>query len=161
MKSIKALLIPVALLALSLINPTALAFAGPARGEDSLKIPDELDTQLFFGMPASHLLMLGLIVSALGVAFGMVIYTRLKNLPVHRSMLEVSELIYETCKTYLVTQAKFLGLLWVFIGAVIVVYYGVLKGEPIGIVLLILAFSIVGIAGSATVALFVTRAVVR
>ena len=158
MKFTKALLIPVVLLVVSLINPTAgVAFAAPARGEDSLKIPDELDTQLFFGIPASHLLMLGLIVSALGVVFGMVIYNRLKNLPVHRSMLEVSELIYETCKTYLVTQAKFLGLLWVFIGTVIVVYYGVLKGEPAGIVLLILAFSIVGIVGSATVALFGIR----
>ena len=158
MKFTKALLIPVILLVISLINPMAgVALAAPARGEDSLKIPDELDTQLFFGIPASHLLMLGLIVSALGVVFGMVIYNRLKNLPVHASMLEVSELIYETCKTYLVTQAKFLGLLWVFIGTVIVVYYGVLKGEPAGIVLLILAFSIVGIVGSATVALFGIR----
>jgi K(+)-stimulated pyrophosphate-energized sodium pump len=128
-----------------------------AGGEDSLVIPSQLDTQLFFGIPASHLLLLGLIVSALGVVFGLVIYKQLENAPVHRSMREVSELIYETCKTYLWTQAKFLGLLWLFIGAVIVVYYGVLKGEPAGVVLLILIFSIVGIAGSATVALFGIR----
>ena len=63
---------------------------------------------------------------------------QLKNAPVHKSMLEVSELIYETCKTYLFTQAKFLALLWLFIGAIIVVYFGVLKGEPAGIVALIL-----------------------
>src|SRR5580704_481949 len=72
-------------------------------------------------------------------------------------MLEVSELIYETCKTYLFTQAKFLGILWLFIGAVIVVYYGVLKGESFATVALILVFSVVGIAGSATVALFGIR----
>jgi K(+)-stimulated pyrophosphate-energized sodium pump len=126
-------------------------------GEDSLVIPAQMDTLQFFGMPASKLLMLGLIVSALGVVFGLVIYQQLKNLPVHKSMLEVSELIYETCKTYLATQAKFLGILWLFIGAVIVVYYGVLKGESFGIVALILLFSVVGIAGSATVALFGIR----
>jgi K(+)-stimulated pyrophosphate-energized sodium pump len=126
-------------------------------GEDSLVVPAQLDTLEFFGLPASHLLLLGLIVSALGVAFGMVVYVQLKNLPVHKSMLEVSELIFETCKTYLITQAKFLGLLWLFIGTVIIVYYGVLKGEAPGIVLLILVFSIVGIAGSATVALFGIR----
>jgi hypothetical protein len=108
-------------------------------GEDSLKVPEELDTQLFFGLPASKLLMLGLGVCALGIVFGLVVYRQLKNAPVHKAMLEVSELIYETCKTYLVTQAKFLGLLWLFIGAVIVVYYGVLKGEDAGIVFLILA----------------------
>jgi K(+)-stimulated pyrophosphate-energized sodium pump len=72
-------------------------------------------------------------------------------------MLEVSELIYETCKTYLFTQAKFLAMLWLFIGAVIVLYYGVLKGESAGTVLLVLTFSIVGIVGSATVALFGIR----
>ena len=101
--------------------------------------------------------MLGLIVCAGGVAFGLAIYVQLKNAPVHKSMLEVSELIFETCKTYLLTQAKFLALLWLFIGTIIGLYYGVLKGEPIGVVLLILGFSIVGIAGSATVALFGIR----
>jgi K(+)-stimulated pyrophosphate-energized sodium pump len=136
---------------------TAGAMAPRAGGEDSLQVPSELDTQLFFGMPASHLLMCGLVVCALGVAFGLVVYVQLKNAPVHKSMLEVSELIFETCKTYLVTQAKFLGLLWLFIGTVIVVYYGLLKGESAGIVLLVLVFSVVGIAGSATVALFGIR----
>ena len=136
------------------------AGAGPVThggGEDSLVVPDQLDTLQVFGMSASHLLMMGLFVSALGIVFGLVVYVQLKNAPVHKSMLEVSELIFETCKTYLFTQAKFLALLWLFIGAVIVVYYGVLKGEPVGIVALILFFSVVGIAGSATVALFGIR----
>ncbi|MCL2448837.1 MAG: sodium-translocating pyrophosphatase, partial [Polyangiaceae bacterium] len=126
-------------------------------GEDSLVVPSQIDTLPFFGVPASTLLMLGLFVSALGVVFGLVVYAQLKNAPVHKSMREVSELIYETCKTYLFTQAKFLGMLWLFIGAVIVIYYGVLKGESFGTVLLVLVFSIVGIVGSATVALFGIR----
>jgi K(+)-stimulated pyrophosphate-energized sodium pump len=156
MKSIKALLATVALLLVTLSGFSA--FAAPAHGgEDSLRVPDQLDTQQFFGMAASHLLLSGLVVSALGIVFGLVIFFQLKNLPVHKSMLEVSELIYETCKTYLFTQAKFLGLLWVFIGAVIVVYYGVLKGEPASTVVIILLFSILGIAGSALVALFGIR----
>jgi K(+)-stimulated pyrophosphate-energized sodium pump len=173
MKSITSLRQPVArlmkplfavatLLVVSLFGGSAWAEVAAAAahhgaGEDSLVVPSQIDTLPFFGLPASHLLMLGLIVSALGVVFGLVIFVQLKNAPVHRSMLEVSELIYETCKTYLVTQAKFLGLLWLFIGTVIVIYYGVLKGESAGTVLLILVFSIVGIAGSATVALFGIR----
>ena len=133
------------------------AAASPG-GEDSLSVPAQLDTlKILFGISASALLQSGLIVSALGVVFGLVVYKQLENLPVHRSMREVSELIYETCKTYLFTQAKFLALLWLFIGAVIVVYYGALKGEPVGIVALILMFSVIGIAGSATVALFGIR----
>ena len=166
MKSIKALLTSVALLVVTLFGVSAFAQAAHAGmapvgghhgGEDSLSIPDGLDTQLFFGMPASHLLLSGLVVCALGIAFGIVIFFQLKNAPVHKSMLEVSELIYATCKTYLFTQAKFLGLLWLFVGSVIAVYYGVLKGESVGIVAVILLFSILGMAGSALVALFGIR----
>jgi len=151
------LLLGVSAFAQRLAAGTVPAVAHHGGGEDSLVVPAQMDTLEFFGLPASHLLMLGLIVSALGVVFGMVIFFQLKNAPVHKAMLEVSELIYETCKTYLITQAKFLGLLWLFIGAVIVVYYAVLKGEAPGVVLLILLFSIIGIAGSATVALFGIR----
>ena len=162
MKSIKALLANSGASlghAVRVLRPSLLAPPGAAHeGEDSLRVPDLLDTQQFFGMAASHLLLSGLVVSALGIAaFGLVIFFQLKNLPVHKSMLEVSELIYETCKTYLFTQAKFLGLLWVFIGAVIVIYYGVLKSEPVGTVVIILLFSILGVAGSALVALFGIR----
>jgi K(+)-stimulated pyrophosphate-energized sodium pump len=110
------LLASVALLVLSLFGVPAFAQGlasgaapAPHGGEDSLVIPEQLDTLQFFGMAASHLLLLGLIVSALGVVFGLVIFVQLKNAPVHKAMLEVSELIYETCKTYLFTQAKFLG----------------------------------------------------
>ena len=81
----------------------------------------------FFGIAGHTLLMLGLVVCALGLLFGLVIYTQLKNMPVHESMREISELIYETCKTYLITQGKFILILEVFIGAVIALYFGVLQ----------------------------------
>ena len=80
-------------------------------GEANLKLPD-LRSATFWGDINGHTLLLwGLLVSALGLVFGLIIFTRLKNLPVHSSMLEISELIYETCKTYLLTQGKFLMLL--------------------------------------------------
>ena len=85
------------------------------------------------------------------------IYTQLKNLPVHKSMLEVSELIYETCKTYLVTQGKFILILEAFIAVVIVLYFGVLLKMEAFRVAIILAFSLVGIAGSYGVAWFGIR----
>src|SRR6202020_1240994 len=91
--------------------------------------------------------------------FGLAIYVQLKNLPVHRTMLEISDLIYETCKTYLVTQGKFIVLLWVFIAVIISLYFGVLS--PVGNVAvtlpIILLFSLVGIAGSYGVAWFGIR----
>jgi K(+)-stimulated pyrophosphate-energized sodium pump len=89
--------------------------------------------------------------------FGLVIYQHLRKLPVHRSMLEVSELIYATCKTYLKTQIKFILLLEVFIAAIIVIYFGWLRGDPVSHVLIILAFSLIGIAGSCSVAAFGIR----
>src|SRR4030088_2565927 len=94
-------------------------------GEAGLKLPD-LSSVSFLGIDGHKLLMIGLVFCVLGLGFGLAIYTRLKNLPVHRSMLEISELIYETCKTYLITQGKFLMILWVFIAVVIVLYFGVL-----------------------------------
>jgi K(+)-stimulated pyrophosphate-energized sodium pump len=95
--------------------------------------------------------------SVLGLVFGLMMYTHLRNLPVHSSMLEISELIYETCKTYLLTQGKFLLILEVFIGAVIVLYFGVISGMASFQVAIILAFSLVGIAGSYGVAWFGIR----
>ncbi len=112
---------------------------------------------------------MGLLVCALGLAFGLGIYTQLKNMAVHRSMREVSELIYETCKTYLQTQGKFLLILWVFIGVAVAVYFGKLAttidpvtheevhGFPIGRVVIILLFSLIGMAGSYAVAWFGIR----
>jgi len=83
----------------------------------------------------------------LGLAFGLVIFNQLKNLPVHESMREISELIYETCKTYLITQGKFILLLELFIGFIIVVYFGFLQHFDAFRVVIILLFSLIGIAG--------------
>jgi K(+)-stimulated pyrophosphate-energized sodium pump len=137
-------------------------------GEANLVLPD-LSTETFQGVNGRTLLMGGLVVCVLGLAFGLVIYMRLKNMPVHRSMLEVSELIYETCKTYLVTQGKFILLLELFIGAIMVFYFGRLAatidpatgaethGFPPFKVAVILLFSLIGIAGSYGVAWFGIR----
>jgi K(+)-stimulated pyrophosphate-energized sodium pump len=129
-------------------------------GEASLKLPDLSQVQ-FLGIDGHRLLLFGIFFCVLGLIFGLTIYTRLKNLPVHRSMREISELIYETCKTYLITQGKFLLLLWLFIGVVIVLYFGVLApvpGKPIVVTLpIILMFSLIGIAGSYGVAWFGIR----
>ncbi len=126
-------------------------------GEANLVIPN-LDSATFLGgIGGRSLLMIGLVVSALGFLFGLVIFTRLKNMPVHQSMREVSELIYETCKTYLATQGKFLLLLELFIAVIIVFYFGFLLGFEVYKVLIILAFSVIGIAGSFSVAAFGMR----
>ncbi len=103
-----------------------LASAPAAASEADLVIPD-LSSQSFLGTDGHTLLLGGLLICVLGLLFGIVIYHQLKNMPVHRSMREISELIYETCKTYLVTQGKFILLLEVFIGTIIVVYFGWLR----------------------------------
>jgi K(+)-stimulated pyrophosphate-energized sodium pump len=149
-----------------LVSATAL-LAGPALalaqesqhagGEASLVLPDLGSVTFLGGTNGRSLLMVGLFVSALGLVFGLITYGRLRNLPVHRSMLEVSELIYETCKTYLITQGKFLLILWAFIAAIIAFYFGVLQHFPGGRVAIILAFSLIGIAGSYSVAWFGIR----
>jgi K(+)-stimulated pyrophosphate-energized sodium pump len=110
-----------------------------------------------FGMSGTALLCGGLFICVLGLLFGLTIYLQLKRLPVHRSMAEVSELIYETCKTYLVTQGKFLLILEAFIGVIIFIYFRLLQAMPLGRVLIILLFSLIGIAGSFGVAWFGIR----
>jgi len=125
-------------------------------GEANLKIPD-LAQMSFGGMTGRALLQWGLLVCLLGFAFGIVIYRQLNGLPVHESMREISELIYETCKTYLVTQGKFLMILWVFIAVIVTFYFGALQhftGQQVGIILF---FSLVGIGGSYGVAWFGMR----
>ena len=92
------------------------AFAQHEGGEASLVLPDLGSVNFLGSMPGSTLLSIGIVVCVLGLVFGLVIYRQLKNLPVHKSMREISELIYETCKTYLITQGKFILLLEVFIG---------------------------------------------
>jgi K(+)-stimulated pyrophosphate-energized sodium pump len=126
-------------------------------GEANLKLP-RLDSVTFLGgISGSSLLMGGLVVSALGLIFGLYIFTRLRAMPVHDSMREVSELIYETCKTYLATQGKFLCILESLIAVIIVFYFGFLLGFEFYKVLIILAFSVVGISGSFMVAAFGMR----
>ena len=143
---------------LGLLLSSTLAMAQErAGGEANLILPD-LDMAVFFGdVGGRTLLLLGCIVGFLGLVFGLVIYRQLKNLAVHKSMLEVSELIYETCQTYLQTQGKFLMILEVFIAIVIVFYFGFLlklEAFKVGIILL---FSVVGILGSYGVAWFGIR----
>src|ERR1043165_6663927 len=136
-------------------------------GEANLLLPD-LSTVKFLGVDGHTLLLVGLVVCVLGLAFGLMIFTQLRNLPVHRSMKDISELIYETCKTYLITQGRFIMLLWLFIGAIAAVYFGFLAetvddagraahGFPVFKVVVILLFSLVGIAGSYGVAWFGIR----
>jgi len=131
-----------------------------AGGEAALKLPDLTQVQ-FLGIDGHKLLLFGILFCVFGLIFGLVIYSRLKNLPVHKSMRDISELIYETCKTYLITQGKFLIVLWLFIAVVIVLYFGVLApvpGKSIAVTLpIILAFSLIGIAGSYGVAWFGIR----
>jgi K(+)-stimulated pyrophosphate-energized sodium pump len=127
-----------------------------AGGEASLVLPD-LGQVEFLGVNARTLLFGGLGVCLLGLLFGLVSFNRLRKLPVHASMLEVSELIYETCKTYLITQGKFILLLELFVGVIIALYYAVLLHFPLWRVGIILVFSLIGIAGSYGVAWFGIR----
>src|SRR6202049_4772078 len=127
-----------------------------AGGGAHLKLPD-LSQVAFLGIDGHKILLFGLIFCVFGLIFGLAIYSKLKNLPVHKSMRDISELIYETCKTYLITQGKFILLLEIFIAIVIVLYFGVLlkfEAMRVGIILL---FSLVGIAGSYGVAWFGIR----
>src|SRR5437660_7609508 len=147
---------------ISFLGLSITAFAQPERvsGEANLQLPD-LSSVFFRGVDGHTLLMIGILFCIFGLGFGLVIYSRLKNLPVHRAMRDISELIYETCKTYLITQGKFLIVLWLFIAVIIVLYFGVLApvpGKSVAVTLpIILAFSLVGIAGSYGVAWFGIR----
>jgi len=125
-------------------------------GEANLKLPD-LSQVKFMGVDGHTLLMFGLVICVLGLLFGLAIYTHLKNLPVHKAMREISELIYETCKTYLITQGKFILILEAFIAVIIAMYFGLLLKFEAVRVIIILLFSLVGIAGSYGVAWFGIR----
>ncbi len=146
----------------------ALAQEHRPGGEANLVLPD-LNSAQFLGFGGHTLLILGLFVSALGLLFGLLIYRELKAMPVHRSMREVSELIYETCQTYLHQQGRFLLILWLFIGSIVLLYFGRLAhtfdpvtgesvyGFPPAKVAMILLFSLIGMAGSYGVAWFGIR----
>jgi K(+)-stimulated pyrophosphate-energized sodium pump len=161
------------LLALAAVPGLLAAQQEPARhaggGEAALVLPDLSQATFLGGINGWNLLLFGLVVCALGLAFGLMIYRQLKSMAVHRSMLEVSELIYETCKTYLQTQGRFLLILWVFIGIAVAVYFGKLAttidpatgaevhGFPLSRVAIILVFSLIGMGGSYAVAWFGIR----
>jgi K(+)-stimulated pyrophosphate-energized sodium pump len=134
----------------------ALTASPAAASEADLKLPD-LSSVSFLGLDGHNLLVFGLLFCLAGLLFGLVNYIQLKNLPVHRSMREISELIFETCKTYLVTQGKFIMVLWAFIGAVMVFYFGWLSHFTAAKVATILVFSLIGIGGSYGVAWFGIR----
>src|SRR3989449_3290759 len=130
-----------------------------AGGEAALVLPDLNQATFLGGIGGRALLLWGLVICALGLLFGLAQYTQLRNLPVHRAMREISELIYETCKTYLLTQGRFLLILWLFIGAIVAVYFGTLaqttdaagagvRGFPPVKVIIILLFSLIGLARS-------------
>ncbi len=151
--------------AVSLNAPSVLAFAPSGGhqpgGEANLKLPDLSQVQ-FLGTDGHTLLMIGILVCFLGLAFGLMIYVQLKNMPVHKSMRDISELIYETCKTYLITQGKFILVLEAFIAVIIVLYFGFLamppdERNPVLRVAMILVFSLIGIGGSYGVAWFGIR----
>ena len=149
----------------AVVNPqAAVQETAPARpvseaaGEANLKLPDMKSVSFMNDSITGYkLLSIGLIFCGLGLLFGLIIYMQLKNAPVHRAMKEISELIYETCKTYLITQGKFILILEAFIAVVIVLYFGVLQHNDASRVVIILLFSLVGIAGSYGVAWFGIR----
>ena len=125
-------------------------------GEADLVLPD-LSSQTFMGIDGHSLLLGGLVVCVLGMLFGLVQYTAIRKLPVHASMREISELIYATCKTYLITQGKFIFILWVLVSIIMAVYFGKLRHMPASTVSIILVCSLIGILGSYAVAWFGMR----
>ena len=141
----------------------AMAAEGEPRvhqgGEANLVLPrlDDKDLAAFGGLSGHNLLLGGIVITLLGLGFGLIMFKNMRNRPVHRSMLEMSELIYETCKTYLITQGKFLAILWFLIGAIMVAYFGGIMHMGLTRVATILAFSVLGIAGSYGVAWFGIR----
>src|SRR5208337_4158924 len=127
-------------------------------GEADIKLPD-LTTISFLGGSLSGMMILnvGLVICVIGMIFGIIQYVQTKNLPAHKAMLDVSQTIWETCKTYLFQQGKFLIALWVLIAICMGYYFGVLEGKAVSDIIIILICSILGILGSYTVAWFGIR----
>jgi len=152
----RSMLVVATLGSAALAQPAPLPASREVGGEANLRLPD-LSTVNFLGIDGHSLLLVGLIFCFFGLMFGLAIYFQLKNLPVHRSMQEISELIYETCKTYLITQGKFILILETFIAVIIILYFGLLLKYEALRVFIILLFSLVGISGSYGVAWFGIR----
>ena len=142
---------------------TAAAFltsgASLRASEADLHIPSFAPVKFdgLFGVTGIELMYLGLVICAIGAIFGLVQYRQTKALPVHKSMSDVSQIIWETCKTYLFQQGKFLAILWLLIAACIFSYFKILEGKTTGDVAVILAASVLGILGSYGVAWFGIR----
>src|ERR1043166_2088103 len=138
---------------------TVLASTAAYASEADIKIPplDAVRFQGLGGISGAALMYLGIVICFIGAAFGLVQYKQTKALPVHESMARVSNTIWETCKTYLFTQGKFLAILWVLIAACMIYYFKVLQGNSLGHVVVILLASILGILGSYGVAWFGIR----
>ena len=134
----------------------AMASVPSFASEANLVLPDLSSVNFLGGISGSALLTAGLLVCVFGLIFGFVQYKSIKNLPVHKSMLEVSELIYETCKTYLITQGKFIIILEALLAVIIAVYFANTGFSFVKIAIIILC-SIIGILGSYTVAWFGMR----
>ncbi|MDR1634953.1 MAG: sodium-translocating pyrophosphatase, partial [Bifidobacteriaceae bacterium] len=134
-----------------------LADDQPHGGEANLKLPDLSTVKFGDWLTGPSVLFIALAVCVLGLAFGGWTYIKLKSLPVHPAMKRVSELIFATCKTYLLKQGQFLLILWAFIATVIVVYYKFAVSFSWGRVAIIIAFSLIGMAGSFSVAWFGIR----
>ena len=137
-------------------SPDQAVAATHGTGEASLMLPD-LSRVDFWGINARTMLKAGLLMCLLGLLFGLVIFRQLKSLPVHQSMRDISELIYETCKTYLITQGKFILVLEALIGLIMILYFGFLQHFSAVKVLVIVIFSLIGIGGSYGVAWFGIR----
>ncbi|MGL5093990.1 MAG: sodium-translocating pyrophosphatase, partial [Planctomycetia bacterium] len=132
--------------------------AAASASEADLVLPDFASQRFLWNVVDGRTVrLLGLLVCVAGILFGVAVFFKLKNLPVHHSMLEISELIYETCKTYMFTQGVFLFYLWLIIGGIMTGYFALLRGYPAYKVGMILAFSVVGILGSYGVAWFGIR----
>jgi K(+)-stimulated pyrophosphate-energized sodium pump len=150
------LLVAVALLFFAPVQSMAQNAPSQSGGEAHLILPD-LSQATFLGIDGRTILMVGLAICAAGLLFGLLSYSQLRDLPVHQSMRDVSELIWETCKTYLQTQGKFLMILEIFIAVIIVFYFGYFQHmEPVRVIVIFL-FSILGIAGSYGVAWYGIR----
>ena len=138
--------------------PAAAVEASGGSEADIQLVPLELSHfKMLGGVDGHTLLLFGLAVCVLGGLFGLWQFVRVQKMPAHKAMLEMSELIYETCKTYLIQQGKFLIVLEIFIGIIIFIYFFALKHMPLGSVMMILASSVIGILGSYSVAWFGCR----
>jgi len=139
------------ILGVSILTVISMLWAAPLlASEAELEIPVLTEGQ-------NTVLMIGLLICALGMAFGAYEYVKVKKFPAHKSMLDVADIIFQTCKTYLIQQGKLLIILEIFIGICIAYYFGFLQHTPVEGVLIILAWSVVGILGSYGVAWFGIR----